>query len=134
MVLENLTKKVQEIVVHEIVGDREYSLYIQPAGVIEIDKSLVVVGLDSLKGKVEEYNSRRTPVHHVEGESFKEPLEDVDTLDTDGDKESEDEESVEEESGEPTTLPSAFICEICKAEFASERGLNSHMARTHNKE
>lgn len=134
MVLENLTKKVQEIVVHEIVGDREYSLYIQPAGVVELDKSLVVVGLDSLKGKVEKYNSRRTTVHQVEKEPVKEPFEDEETLGAEEGKESEDEESVEEESEEPTTLPSAFICEICKAEFASERGLNSHMARTHNKE
>lgn len=42
-----------------------------------------------------------------------------------------DEGSVEVTEDIPTTAEDKFICSICGAEFASNRGLTSHMKRVH---
>lgn len=114
MKIRNLTDHVQEIKVRELRGDhREFSVYIQPNGITDLDRLFVIIDKEKV-GKLIEVVGVTVPVEesvHVE----KTPAPNEETADP-----------VESEED-----PTRFICKECGSEFASARGLSTHMNKAH---
>lgn len=133
MKIRNLTDKMQGLRVRELPGGEGYTIFIEAKGEtvlqgaivserdeVKFDKGIFeYVGVERSAPKIEE---------SIESEEVELITEDL------------EEESVEEESQveslpeESTAGDGKFICEECGAEFASTRGLNSHMNRVHSGE
>ena len=122
MIVRNLTAKLQEITVREMMGDgREYIIYLEPYSTTELERLIVVS--KNING-ILELGTPTIPVQIP-----------VDEDETSGKVENpagaEDEE---EEEKEPEISTEKFICDICGGEFASARGLSSHKNKAHPEE
>lgn len=134
MKVRNLTPEVQELKIVEIAGGREFTIYVEGNSCTDIVEACIqdtskigkvfeIVGLpifDSTKS-IEEPEIPQTPEEITPVEEIKEPEKEVI-------------ESESEDSAEPSIASEKFICDICGAEFASARGLNSHKSRSHVEE
>lgn len=140
MKVKNLTSKIQEQKIITLVGGREISIYIEPNSTTEIigayilDKSKFDEGILEFVDEEVKSTKSKLPEKKIEEKIDEGKLEKTPDGDTppedpdDGDDEDED-----ETTNEPTVADEKFICPECGAEFASERGLNSHMSRVHSK-
>ena len=128
MIIKNLTSKVQSIKLEELVGGREFTLYVEGHGVTDIVGAYIP--------NAEKYNGifeigcicpsvSTHDISTIEEEVTEDKVED----------DSNSEETEEEKKDiEPEVAEDKFICDICKAEFASARGLASHKNRVHSGE
>lgn len=129
MLIKNLTSAVQKVEVEDILCDRIYPIYVEPHSVATLE-GVILLHKDKLAGIIEIEGNPVVPTTAAvvrETPSFEEESSEV---------ENPSEEEEQEEIIPPVTEmnDSQFICEICKAEFASTRGLANHMARTHSNE
>lgn len=126
MIIKNLTSKLQPLKVKELAGGREFTLYVEGHGEVEIERGYIPI---SISNKVFEIlNTTSAPIFDKEPE-YQEIIEE--------NKEVESDEIIideEEEKPVPKEVDDKFICDICGAEFASARGLNSHKNRAHSEE
>lgn len=115
----NLTPTTQEFRMVEIVGGQGYTISIEAKGSTEIPAGFIVEHdkLDKKKFSVIEDGAPQVE------EVVIAPVEDVTP-----------EEEAAPQVEEIPVNEDKFICEICKAEFASARGLSSHMNRAHSDE
>lgn len=118
MIIKNPTPEIQEIVVREIVGTRsEYTFYINPYGSLDLDSNFLLVK-EKTKGSIEVVEEpKKTVIPPVPTPT---PVD----------------EDLTAEETDPTVsteveIVDKFICEKCGAEFASARGLTSHMNKLH---
>ena len=120
MLITNLSEKTQKLVVSYFTTPLEtYDVFIEGYGSTDIDDKLVIRNLNELK------DIMTSRVYVVAEEPVEEEPEEVEVqVVEDGVGESE-EESVE-------VIEDKFICDICGAEFGSERGLNTHKHRVHS--
>ena len=128
MVIKNLTSKVQPIKLEELVGGREFTLYVEGHGVTDVVGAYIprvekYNGIFEIGCKCPSINTHDTP--HIE-EEVKE-----DNAENDSNSEEPEEEKKDKE---PEVAEDKFVCDICKAEFASARGLASHKNRVHSGE
>lgn len=116
MIIKNPTPEIQEIVVREIVGTRsEYTFYINPYGSLDLESNFLLVK-EKTKGFIEVVEETKNTV--------------IPPVPTPVD------EDLTAEETDPTVpteveIVDKFICEKCGAEFASARGLTSHMNKLH---
>lgn len=142
MIIKNLTSKLQELEVEEIIGtNRSYKVYLEPYGSTELE-GVVLLHKESLKGIIDiGVNALfSAPVDTKELSQ----IPPVESPEESGEEEEEDpqlSESLDNESGEEEEEGSQvpqnedkFICDVCGAEFASARGLTSHKNRAHTEE
>lgn len=122
MIIQNLTNEVVELRVRYFSMDHmELTQYLQPYAKVKFDKA-VILNLPEVITKVK-VGDVATPQEVV-----------VEVAETPVATEPEDVQEVQEEVPETTeVVEDKFICEECGAEFASARGLSSHMNRVHNK-
>lgn len=132
MIIRNLTSELQPIKIEELVGGRELTLYVEGHGVTDITGAYIphienYLGIFEIEDNVSALFARST-----------ENAENREALDNHEDNIEEDEHEEENKedikSKEPEVIEDKFICDICKAEFASARGLNSHKNRVHSGE
>lgn len=133
MVVKNLTDKLQTLVVKPLLGeDREYDIYLNPKSTTDLDRHLVVVNKDKLKGLVE-FEGENVEVVPVKEEVPETPAEEVPKTIVEETPVAVEETSEEEAPVEEAPAPDKFVCEVCGAEFASNRGLTTHMNKVHSK-
>ena len=137
MKVKNLTAKTQQLSVLEIVGGREYCIYVEGKGIADLC-GCYVPDMNKYSGVFELIKEVNTLSPAVESHEVETP---DDTKDTNEDEvKTPDETDPQDESvetptpKEPEVIDSKFICSVCGQEFASARGLNSHMSRAHSNE
>lgn len=128
MKIKNLTPEVQKLVVREITGEkRTYDMYVVPNGTTDIEKMAIIEPKD-ISG-IFEIEGVIVPAPVIPHEEPEAPEGEVVTPPelkiSVHDDENNTPTPVEPEAGE------SFICDICKAEFGSARGLASHKNRAH---
>lgn len=148
MIIKNLTSDVQKVTVEDIFTDRLYDVYIEPHGVTTLD-GIILPQKEKLSGIVEVVRSHiQTEVNLnlvQETLSSEDGSEGGDGLEGEIPAACHDEvishsedSTIQENAPEKTPTSdvneSKFICDICGAEFASSRGLNSHKNRSHPSE
>lgn len=132
MIIRNLTSKLQPIKLEELVGGRELTLYVEGHGVTDITGAYIprvenYLGIFEIEDNVSALFARSS-----ESKENREELENREESIEENEHEEENKEDIE--SKEPEVIENKFICDICKAEFASARGLNSHKNRVHSGE
>lgn len=132
MIIRNLTSKLQPIKLEELVGGRELTLYVEGHGVTDITGAYIphienYLGIFRIEDNVSALFARSS-----ESTENREELENLEESIEENELEEENKEDIE--SKEPEVIENKFICDICKAEFASARGLNSHKNRVHSGE
>lgn len=128
MIIKNLTSKVQSIKLEELVGGREFTLYVEGHGVTDVVGAYIP--------NAEKYNGIfeiECICHSVSTHDISTIEEEVDNDKAEDDSNSEEPEE-EKKDKESEVAEDKFICDICKAEFASARGLASHKNRVHSGE
>lgn len=111
MKIKNITSKRQELRIVEFDGGREFTIYLEGFGETEI-QGAYIPGIENLSHVVKILSDSPHKVLPT-------PIQ--------------EEQMTPEESHEEsvTIIEDKFICDICGAEFASARGLNSHKNRAH---
>lgn len=129
MRIRNLTSDTQALKVIELVGGREFDIYIEGNGCTDID-GMYLRDLNQLGSTFEIVSNVQPSVSEEtipEGSNEEDSQEDL--------KEESQDDSKEESKEESTTpVSDKFICDVCGAEFASARGLTSHKNRSHLEE
>ena len=132
MIIRNLTSELQPIKLEELVGGRELTLYVEGHGVTDITGAYIphienYLGIFEIEDNVSALFARSS-----ESTENREELENHEESIEENELEEENKDGIE--SKEPEVIEDKFICDICKAEFASARGLNSHKNRVHSGE
>lgn len=129
IMIKNLTPKVQSIEIEEFASGRGFTLYVEGNGVADVEGAYIpnierYEGIFKIGGQI----AQSRVIDSIESIS-EEIIEDKENKENE-----EDVPPVEDESLENDIVEDKFICDICKAEFASARGLASHKNRTHPEE
>lgn len=133
MKIKNLTSSVQALRLVDLVEGREFTIYIEGNSWTDI-AGMYLADMTQLTNKFEIMDSIMN-VTKVDAELAEVATSEDTAESTDREEISEDapeEEDKESEEEPVSSLPNKFICDICGAEFASDRGLNSHKSRSHN--
>lgn len=140
MKVYNKTNQIQTISVYDRNTRKPYEIYVCSNSTTEIFNDMVVKGdIDRDKFLLlsdEGIPIEETPRVFKELTQVEDICEDAEVVDIDEtlidtvSEESNIEEEVEEDSSKAES--SSFICEICGAEFASSRGLSTHMKKSHS--
>lgn len=130
MRIKNLSSTSQELTMIEIVGGQGIPISIEAKGSTEIPTGFYV-DFDKLDKRFLAVEGHPSP------KNLRIP-EDLDLKVTTEEASQEvvppDEVIAPEDDETAPVIGDKFICEICKAEFASARGLNSHLTRAHSGE
>lgn len=121
MILKNLTSMYQSVTVEDTRRRQIASIGIAPFGEFILPEGMKVLDQFSLSGRVSLGEGGASPV--ILHESHEEVQEAPEIM---------REETVEVAEPVAEIAEDNFICEICGAEFASARGLNSHKNRAHS--
>lgn len=145
MIIKNLTSDTQALTIKNLVGDKEeYVISLQGLGVTEVDNHYEILGLERLVvlGILKVVDIANPSSRHIK---TKEPTQDEETPAVENSEEPQQDSTPEEVTTEPvgeepvgeevaktpTVVTDNFVCEVCKAEFASARGLTAHKNRAH---
>lgn len=138
MKIKNLTSRTQKLVVREITGEkRVYDIYVTPYGTTDIERMTIrepkdLSGIFEVDGVVVTPAEVEIPV--TKNPTPEEPHGEImdETSDEEPTGEPTPEEPTQDTTPENTTSEDGvFVCDICKSEFASARGLASHKNRAH---
>lgn len=136
MKIRNLTSETQGLRLVYLDGNEGFTIYIEPKGISDVQGAYIADKSKFDKGILEIVSPEKTS-KASEAYKSEEELNDeapAETLVEDSANEAEElvsEEGKDSPKIESTTAPEKFICKECGAEFASERGLNTHMNRVH---
>lgn len=134
MKVKNLTSKIQALKVIDLTGGREFTIYIKERSCSDIT-GMYIADKSQLAHKFEIISDDNISSQEIEPEdSLSEvlPLEDSEeSSDVEDNVVEEDNDKEEIKDSIPESLSSKFLCDICGAEFASDRGLSSHKSRAH---
>lgn len=114
MKIKNLTSKLKELGVVEMVGGRSYNIYLEPFSETELE------GL--LPADVNDPEISIESPHRVEKKVEIPQIEEIIV---------EDSKEAQTEDIEQEIIPEKFICDECGAEYASARGLATHKNKSH---
>jgi len=115
MKIKNLTPVVQQVKIVEIIGGREFTIYIEGNGCTEL-QGFYLSDTNKLRGIIEVVGT--SPFTHSEEFISEDDFSSEEELDLSED--SPEEEEVTPDEDDPSSVDK-FICEICGAEFASAR-------------
>lgn len=135
MRVKNLTSSLLKLKVEEMTPEhREYIVYIEPDSSTDLER-LKLLDKESLYGKVEIDGVKLGATVDTSDESSDQV--DDEEVSEDKEDESSDQEYTTTDSDNPTeeidNKVDTYVCDQCGAEFASARGLSSHMNRVHSK-
>lgn len=129
MIIKNLTSSLQGLRVAELVGGREFTIYLQGHASTEL-RDICVTETDKLgKTFLILGESTTSIVEDPEETSTETPVdEEVETTEESGDQPAQEDTT---ETSQESNVEEKFICDICGEEFGSARGLSAHKSRAH---
>lgn len=123
MKIKNLTSQKQIFTAEELVGGRAFTISVEGHGVTDIE-GLYVPHLNTEIFEILRENNSSTNLDSVKLEPLRveSPLEESEDIKEEAPKDTEE---------TPTINEDKFICKECGLEFASARGLNTHINKVH---
>lgn len=122
MLLKNLTSHTVSVTLAELTGDyKQYSICIMPHGITEVFNSKIL------------HEDHYKDILEIDGHSHAQIVPDpvVVKIEVKDDPISSENLEVTESQDVQEESNDTFVCDICGAEFASARGLNSHKNKVH---
>ena len=129
MKVTNLTEEVQKLSVRSLIGDREsFDIFVQPKGTTDLPQKLIFdaskyKGIFKFEGDAIPVAKKSSSTEKKEEDAVEEKVEEK--------KEEAPVKEVKEEAPAEEAPKSAYVCDICGAEFGSAKGLKAHKNKAH---